>query len=302
MRPEVFLFPGQGSQVVGMGKDLYENSEFGKKTFDLADEVLGFNFKNICFEGPEDDLKLTANTQPALLTVSYILYNLLEREPVISAGHSLGEYSAVLCAGGLKFEDALLLVHKRGKYMQEAVPVGKGAMAALIGADIDLIRGKTDATGGKAGMANWNSKSQIVISGEKESVEKVIEEVNAPKSVMLPVSAPFHSSLMLPAEEKLSKDLDKVIFSDLNYPIINNVDVEEITGKEKVRDGLKRQVTRPVLWHNIVLKLLEEKGFDKFTEVGTGKVLAGLIKRTARDIDKNIEVSNIQNLSDLSNI
>lgn len=302
MRPEVFLFPGQGSQVVGMGKDLYENSEFGKKTFDLADEVLGFNFKNICFEGPEDDLKLTANTQPALLTVSYILYNLLEREPVISAGHSLGEYSAVLCAGGLKFEDALLLVHKRGKYMQEAVPVGKGAMAALIGADIDLIRRKIDATGGKAGMANWNSKSQIVISGEKESVEKVIEEVNAPKSVMLPVSAPFHSSLMLPAEEKLSKDLDKVIFSDLNYPIINNVDVEEITGKEKVRDGLKRQVTRPVLWHNTVLKLLEEKGFDKFTEVGTGKVLAGLIKRTARDIDKNIEVSNIQNLSDLSNI
>ena len=143
--------------------------------------------------------------------------------------------------------------------MQEAVPVGKGAMAALIGADIDLIREKIKKTGGKAGMANWNSKSQIVISGEKESVEKVIKEVNAPKSVILPVSAPFHSSLMLPAEEKLSKDLDKVIFIDLKYPVINNVDVEEITDKDKVRDGLKRQVTRPVLWHNTVLKLLEEK-------------------------------------------
>ncbi|MEN8153629.1 MAG: ACP S-malonyltransferase [Acidobacteriota bacterium] len=300
MAQEVFLFPGQGSQTVGMGKDLYENSEFGKKTFDLADEILGFNFKKICFEGPEDDLKLTQNTQPALLTVSYILYNLMEKEPVISAGHSLGEYSAVLCAGGLKFEDALLLVHKRGKYMQEAVPVGKGAMAALIGADINLIREKTEATGGKAGMANWNSRSQIVISGEKESVEKVIEEVAAPKSVMLPVSAPFHSSLMLPAEEKLSVDLDNVEFNDLNYPIINNVDVEEITDKDKVRDGLKRQVSRPVLWHTTVLKLLEDLEMDKFTEVGTGKVLAGLIKRTAREIEKNIEVSNIQFLTDIS--
>ncbi len=294
-----FLFPGQGSQYVGMGKELFKKSDLGKKTFKLANEILGYDFMKICFEGPEEELKLTHNTQPALLTVSYILFNLLGQEPALAAGHSLGEYSAVLCAGGIDYEDAVMLVHKRGKYMQEAVPVGKGAMAAIIGLDIDQIREKMKNLEGVVNIANWNSSSQIVISGDKDAVENAVEVLNAPKSVMLPVSAPFHSTLMIPAEEKLSVDLDKINFRDLSFPIINNVDVEEITDKEKVRDGLRRQVSRPVLWHSTVLKMLNDKGIEKYSEIGAGKVLGGLIRRTSRDLDKKIELLNYQTFEDL---
>lgn len=300
MNDTAFLFPGQGSQYVGMGKDLFEKSDLGRKTFKLANEILGYDFMKICFEGPEEELKLTHNTQPALLTVSYILFNLLGHEPVLGAGHSLGEYSAVLCAGGIDYEDAVMLVHKRGKYMQEAVPVGKGAMAAIIGLDIDQIREKMENIDGIVNIANWNSSSQIVISGEKGAVENAVEVLAAPKSVMLPVSAPFHSELMLPAEEKLSVDLDKINFRDLKFPIINNVDVEEITDREKVRDGLKRQVTRPVLWHPTVLKMVNDNGMESYAEVGAGKVLGGLIRRTSRDLDKKIELVNYQTYEDLN--
>ncbi|MEN8221713.1 MAG: ACP S-malonyltransferase [Acidobacteriota bacterium] len=299
MNDTAFLFPGQGSQYVGMGKDLFEKSDLGKKTFKLANEILGYDFMKICFEGPEEELKLTSNTQPALLTVSYILFNLLGQEPALGAGHSLGEYSAVLCAGGIDFEDAVMLVHKRGKYMQEAVPVGKGAMAAIIGLDMDLIKEKIENVDGIVNIANWNSSSQIVISGEKGAVENAVEILDAPKSVMLPVSAPFHSELMLPAEEKLSSDLDNVKFRDLKFPIINNVDVEEITSSDKVRDGLRRQVSRPVWWHSTVLKMLNDKGVEKYAEVGAGKVLGGLIRRTSRDLDKKIELANFQTFEDL---
>lgn len=301
MSDTAFLFPGQGSQYVGMGKDLFEKSDLGKKTFKLANEILGYDFMRICFEGPEEELKLTHNTQPALLTVSYILYNLLGQEPALGAGHSLGEYSAVLCAGGIDYEDALMLVHKRGKYMQEAVPVGKGAMAAIIGLDFEQVSEKIKMVEGIVNLANWNSASQIVISGEKEAVENAVEILEAPKSVMLPVSAPFHSELMLPAEEKLSVDLEKVEFRNLKFPIINNVDVEEITSAEKVRDGLRRQVSRPVLWHSTVLKMLNDKGVDRYAEVGAGKVLGGLIRRTSRDLDKKIELANYQTFEDIEN-
>lgn len=300
MKDYAFLFPGQGSQVIGMGKDLYEKTDLGKKIFKTADEVLGYKLSEICFNGPEEELKLTHNTQPALLTVSYILFSLLGKTPQIAAGHSLGEYSAVLASGGLKFEDAVMLVHKRGKYMQEAVPVGKGAMAAIIGTKISEIEEKIKTVSGVVNLANWNSSSQIVISGEKDAVEEAVKLINAPKSVMLPVSAPFHSELMLPAQEKLSVDIDNTTFSDLKFPIINNVDSEIVSDKEKVKEGLKRQVTGAVLWHKSMTNLLEEKKINNYLEIGTGRVLSGLIKRTSRELGIDVKIENIQNFDDLS--
>lgn len=296
----VFLFPGQGSQFVGMGKDLFEKSEFAQKTFKNADEILGYHFSRICFEGPEDELKLTCNTQPALLTVSYILYQLLEEQPVLAAGHSLGEYSALVCAGTLSFEAAVMLVHKRGKYMQEAVPVGQGAMAAIIGAEIERVREVVGKSQGIVDLANWNSANQIVISGEKNAVEEAVKAISAPKSVMLPVSAPFHSRLMKPAEEKLALDLQRCVFNDPAFPIINNVDVKTIRTGDDARDGLSRQVSRPVLWHETMLKMLTELNAENFVEIGSGKVLAGLIRKTAKELQKPVTVLNLQNQEDLA--
>lgn len=299
MNEQVFLFPGQGSQVVGMGKDLYINTEFGKKTFDMANEILGFNFSKICFEGPDEELQLTYNGQPALLTVSYILYKLLGEVPVMAAGHSLGEYSALLCAGAIKYEDAVLLVHKRGKYMQEAVPPGKGAMAAIMGVDIENIFAVVEDVKGIVDVANLNSPTQVVISGEKKAVEEAVEKTGARKVKFLPVSAPFHSELMRPAEEKLSVDLDNIEFNDLAFPVINNIEAEEVTTGEYARYSLKKQVSRPVLWHDTIMKFIAEKKIRKLTEIGSGRVLAGLAKRTARQEGIDIEAYNLRDLEDL---
>jgi len=312
MNDRAFLFPGQGSQAVGMGTDLFAKSEFAKKTFRQADEILGYPLSRICFSGPEEELKLTTNTQPALLTVSYILYTLWQKEPLLAAGHSLGEYSALLCAGVFSYEDALLLVHKRGKYMQEAVPVGKGAMAALIGADIENIRKTIAAVNHElAGLpaepegvkrvvdlANWNSAGQVVISGEKGAVEEAARRLGV-KTVFLPVSAPFHSELMLPAEEKLAVDLERVAFADPRFPVINNWQVSKVTNAAQAREGLKMQVSRPVRWHETMEALLADPAIANYAEIGSGRVLAGLLKRAARDRERQVTIVNIENLADI---
>lgn len=299
MKDFAFLFPGQASQAVGMGKDLYERSQFGKKIFKMADEILGYPLSKICFAGPEEELKLTYNAQPGLLTVSYILFHLLEKEPGISAGHSLGEYSALCCAGAISFEDAVRVVHKRGKYMQEAVPPGKGVMVALYGSEIHEIKQIIARVDGIVNIANWNSSTQIVISGEKEAVDQVLGKTFASNSGYLPVSAPFHSLLMRPAEEKLAADLDRIEFKDLRFPVINNVEAKEMTKGSEAREALKRQVTRPVLWHSTILSFLGNKKIKKFAEIGSKKILAKMLKRTRKDMRVEIDILNIQDIDDI---
>jgi [acyl-carrier-protein] S-malonyltransferase len=290
-----YLFPGQGSQAVGMGKDLYDKSSEARGLFETADEVLGFPISRMCFEGPEEELRLTRNTQPALLVVSTAACRLLGRDPLVAAGHSLGEYSALVAAGALRFEDAVLLVHKRGLYMQDAVPVGLGGMAAVLGVPGDVVEGHLAAVrSGVVEIANWNSDDQVVISGERAAVEEALAAIKAPRSVMLPVSAPFHSRLMKPAEEKLAADLDAVPFADLRFPIITNVDARLIRTAEEARDALKRQVSRSVLWTKS-MGLLKEMDVDACVECGPGKVLAGLFKRIGRGWPKAPVFHNVEN-------
>jgi len=290
-----YLFPGQGSQAVGMGRDLYEKSAEAKALFDAADEVLGFPLSRLCFEGPEEELRLTRNTQPALLVVSTAACRLLGRDPAVAAGHSLGEYSALVAAGCLRFEDAVLLVHKRGRYMQEAVPVGVGGMAAVLGVPGDVVGSHLAAVrSGVVEIANWNSEDQIVISGDKAAVEEALAAIMAPKSVLLPVSAPFHSRLMKPAEERLAADLDAVAFADPRFPIVTNVDARLIRTGAEARDALKRQVSRSVLWTKS-MAALRDLAVEACVECGPGKVLAGLMKKIGRGWPKPPAFHNVEN-------
>jgi [acyl-carrier-protein] S-malonyltransferase len=283
-----------------MGRGFYDEFELARNLFLQADRVLGFELSRICFEGPDEKLKLTQNTQPALLIVSTIAYSLLSMDPVFAAGHSLGEYSALVAAGALTFEDAIVLVHKRGRYMQEAVPVGVGAMAAVLGSDFDSVTNSlAKVRSGVVEVANWNSKEQIVIAGHAAAVEEALDLIEPPRSVLLPVSAPFHCQLMKGAEEKLYADLNAVEFRDLAYPIITNVDAKVIRQGNEARDSLQRQVTRPVLWYRS-MQLLENEGIDAFVELGAGKVLSRLLKRIAREWSKPPKILSIHDPDSLA--
>src|SRR4051794_7025160 len=287
--PIAFLFPGQGSQVVGMGKDLAAMYPVAQETFDEADAALGYKLSKVCFEGPEDQLKLTEITQPAILTVSVAAYRVLESTgitPQYVAGHSLGEYSAHVAAGTLDFQDAVRTVRNRGKYMQEAVPVGVGAMAAILMLPIETITEicKEAAQGEVCEPANINSPGQVVISGHKAAVERAAEMCKAKgakRALMLPVSAPFHCSLMQPAQDRLAADLKALTFHPMEVPLITNVDSKLIRSPDEVRDALVRQVTGAVQWQRS-MKALIERGVRTFVEVGPGKVLCGLMRQIDR--------------------
>lgn len=286
-----FLFPGQGSQYAGMGKTLADRFQVALKTFQEADDALGFPLSTLCFEGPAEALQLTENTQPALLTVSIAAFRVLEQQglkPDYVAGHSLGEYSALVAAGSLEFADAVRLVRKRGQYMQAAVPAGIGAMAALL----KLPEGKLDsilaeaAQGEVVSAANLNSPDQIVIAGHSAAVQRAVElakAAGARRAVLLPVSAPFHCSLMRPAQEKLSVDLNATEFRDLAVPLVNNWQANLIHTGAEAREGLYQQVPNPVRWTESIRKLASE-GVTRFIEVGAGGVLTGLLRNINPDL------------------
>jgi [acyl-carrier-protein] S-malonyltransferase len=288
-----FLFPGQGSQAVGMGKELASNYPVARRTFEEADEALGYRLSALCFEGPEEQLKLTEITQPAILTASVAAWRVLQEKGLkpgvvanYVAGHSLGEYSAHVAAGTLGFADAVRTVRNRGKYMQEAVPVGVGAMAAILGMPLDKVSeiAAEAAQGEVCQAANINSSEQIVISGNAGAVERAVKratERGAKKAVGLPVSAPFHCALMQPAQDRLARDLGALTFQNPSCPVVCNVDASVVASAEASRDALIRQVTGTVRWEPSV-RLLIEKGASLFIEVGPGKVLWGLMRQIDR--------------------
>ena len=286
-----FVFPGQASQYPGMGKELAENHPVARAVFDEADKALGFSISKMCFEGTEEELKLTANTQPAILTVSVAAYRVLAENGIAAdyvAGHRLGEYSALVAAGSLKFSDAVRLVRKRGTYMQDAVPAGQGAMAAIMGLSpaVVLDACKRAAEGEICAPANVNSPDQTVISGHAGAVKRAVEiasQSGAKRAVILAVSAPFHSALMMPAQEKLEKDLNATAFADLELPLVTNVDADTIRKGEEARAALIRQVTMPVRWQESMQTLLDE-GVNTFVEVGPGRVLTGLMRQIERSV------------------
>ena len=281
-----FLFPGQGSQFAGMGKSLAENFEVARQSFEEADEALGFSISQLCFEGPEEELRLTENTQPALVAVSVAALRVLLVEvgaPDFVAGHSLGEYSALVAAGSLDFADALRIVRKRGRYMQEAVPAGVGAMAALLklpAGKLDGILIEAAAPGEVVTAANFNSPDQVVIAGNKGAVERAMElakTAGAKRAVPLPVSAPFHCPLMQPAQQRLRVDLDAAEFRDLEIPLINNWQAAVVWTGSEAREGLYQQVPNPVRWVES-MERLAANGVERWYEVGAGSVLAGLLR------------------------
>lgn len=299
-----FLFPGQGSQHVGMGKELTENFAIARQVFEEANDAIGFDLASLCYDGPEDDLRLTANTQPAILATSVAALRVLQAEsglvPALTAGHSLGEYSALVCAGGLGFADAVRIVRQRGIYMQEAVPVGTGSMAAILGLEREVLDSvcREAAQGQVVEPANYNSDGQVVIAGHTDAVTRAIELAKgkgAKRAMALPVSAPFHCSLMIPAGERLAAVLANVMIDEMLLPVITNVEATPNQDASQVLDLLVRQVSAPVLWQE-TMACMVNLGIERYIELGPGKVLSGLIKRVAKDST----VQNVQNMSDIS--
>jgi len=298
-----FVFPGQGSQYAGMGKDVYEAYPAARKVFHDIDEALGFEISKLCFEGPDEQLKLTENTQPAILAVSSAIHAVLEdlgatRRDVV-AGHSLGEYSAIVSVGGLTPSEAAKIVRMRGRFMQEAVPVGTGGMAALIGPSVDDARAICEeaAQGEVVSVANINAPGQIVIAGTKSAIERAIDVAKkrgVRRALPLPVSAPFHCALMEPAAERLRPMLDDAPFKDLWVALVSNVDASPIGTATAVRNALLRQVASPVRWVESVQKMIS-MGVKRFVEVGPGNVLTGLIKR----IDSSVELVNVSDVASI---
>ncbi|WP_130806889.1 ACP S-malonyltransferase [Senegalia massiliensis] len=303
-----FVFPGQGSQYVGMGKDFYDNFEVSREVFDMANKELDFDIIELCFNGSMEDLSLTEITQPAILTTSYAILRVLEQKGLkadVTAGLSLGEYNALLYARAIDFSDTVKLVQKRGKYMQETVPEGKGKMAALIGMSIsDTEKLINDLKGeGIIEAANYNCPGQIVITGEKDIIEKAVEmakEYGAKKAVLLPVSAPFHSSLLKPAGEKLKKDLEKVLVESPKVDVISNVTADYIRDNN-IKDLLVKQVYNSVYWEQSIEKMLND-GVTNFIEIGPAKSLSAFIKKTAKKKKIKVNIKNISKVADLDNL
>ncbi len=298
-----FLFSGQASQYPGMGRELAEKYEVAGKTFEAADRALGFALSGLCFHGPDAELRRTENTQPAVLTCSVAFFRILESEgwrPDYVAGHSLGEYSALVAAGALPFEDAVKVVRKRGRYMQEAVPEGQGAMAAILGLNREAVEEvcRDAADGETVSPANVNSPEQIVVAGHAAAVRRAVELAvrrGAKRAVLLPVSAPFHCSLLRPAQDRLADDLLALAFSDLEFPLVNNVNAVEVRTGQQARAGLIAQVSAPVLWEQS-MRRLAELGVDTFVEVGPGRILCGLL----RQIDRKLEALNVEDEKSLA--
>ncbi len=285
-----FIFPGQGSQYAGMAKEFIENFAESREVFDAASSVLGFDCAELCMNGPVEKLNLTENTQPAILAASIAILRPLERRGLsagAAAGHSLGEYTAITAAGGFDFRDAVALVRKRGRYMQEAVPAGAGLMAAVLGMDREAVE-KTcleAAKNGIVGPANYNSPGQIVIAGEKKAVEKAMELAKAggaKKVVPLSVSVPSHCRMMKQAGERLARELEQVKINDLRIPIVNNADAKFLQSASELLPSLVRQISSPLYWEDSI-QLMATEGYDTFIEIGPGKVLSGLVKRIAKD-------------------
>jgi [acyl-carrier-protein] S-malonyltransferase len=300
-----FVFPGQGSQRVGMGLRLKETFAESREVFDLGDRVLGFALSRLCFEGPDEELQLTTNTQPAILVTSIAAFRPLARRgvrPAYVAGHSLGEYSALVAAGALRLEDALATVRLRGQFMQEAVPIGEGAMAAVLGLNATAIQDACAAAAEEqiVQIANLNCPGQIVIAGHAAAVERAMEackQAGAKRAVRLPVSAPFHCPLMRPAQERLAARLEDVAFDDPAIPMVSNVDARIVRNGKDCRDGLIRQVSAPVRWQESI-ELMTREGVDTFVEVGPGGVLAGLVRKT----NKQARVLNVEDPETLEQV